>query len=113
MGMGFDFNEDRDGLWYEGTAQMAEAYAFENQNSAWRSRIDLLEAAQDPSGGIVAANKDGLTTGFGLPDNMGPWLYYQRLHVGATAWLALAEMRINPFWFGHRGELQARRERGS
>jgi len=26
------------------------------------------------------------------------WLYYRRLHVGATAWFALAEMNRNPFW---------------
>ena len=27
---GFDFNNDKDGVWFEGTAQMATAYAFAN-----------------------------------------------------------------------------------
>ncbi|MBN1320816.1 MAG: S-layer homology domain-containing protein [Thermoleophilia bacterium] len=102
VGQGFDFNQDRDGIWYEGTAQMAEAYAFERQGAAWQSRIDLLRQAQDPSGGIVAASVEELTTGFWLSDGSARWLYYRRLHVGATAWLALAEMMINPFWFEHQ-----------
>ncbi len=99
VGMGFDFNQDRDGVWYEGTAQMAAAYAFDGQTENWQSRIQFLQAARDESGGIVAASKDGLTTGFYLADGR-PWLYYHRLHVGATAWLALAEGRVNPFWLG-------------
>jgi hypothetical protein len=100
LGQGFDFNEDRDGIWYEGTAQMATAYGVDGQEAAWQSRIDLLQQAQDPSGGIVATNVDELTTGFQLSDGSS-WLYYKRLHVGATAWLALAQMKVNPFWLGH------------
>jgi hypothetical protein len=99
---GFDFDQkDRDGIWYEGTAQMAEAYAFAGQGAAWQARIQLLQQAQDASGGIVATSTATLTTGFYLSDGK-PWLYYKRLHVGATAWLALAQMQINPFWMGRQ-----------
>jgi hypothetical protein len=40
---------------------------------------------------LLAADRDGLTTGFG-------WSYNRRPHVGATAWLVLAAARANPFW---------------
>ena len=46
---------------------------------------------------MPAASKDGLTTGFILPDGQ-PWLYLRRVHVAATAWLVLAAKGINPFW---------------
>ena len=94
---GFDFNQDRDGIWYEGTAHMAVAYHATGQREKWQALVSALEAAQFTSGGLPAADRDGLTTGFNLPDGQ-PWLYYHRAHVGATAWLVLAERGINPFW---------------
>jgi hypothetical protein len=99
VGLGFDFNEDQDGVWYEGTAQMAAAYAFVGRAEDWRARVEFLETARSESGGIVAASKDGLTTGFYLADGQR-WLYHRRVHVGATAWLVLAETQANPFWMG-------------
>lgn len=90
VGAGFDFNEDRDGVWYEGTAQMAVAYRHTGQEAKWRAAVAFLRSAQHPSGGLPAADRDGLTTGFGFT-------YWRRLHVGATAWLALAELGVNPF----------------
>lgn len=91
-GKGFDFNADCDGIWYEGTAHMALAYNFTRQGAKWRDLIDFLRSAQE-EGGLPAADRDGLTTGF-------DWFYFRRLHVGATAWLVLAEHGVNPFWFG-------------
>lgn len=91
VGCGYDFNTDRDGIWYEGTAHMALAYQATGQRDEWQNLLSCLHQAQDPGGGLPAANIDGLTTGF-------DWLYYNRLHVGATAWLVLAEKGFNPFW---------------
>lgn len=99
VGGGFDFNQDRDGVWYEGTAHVAAAYAATRADADWRSLIANLRAAQAPSGGLFAADRDGLTTGFNLPDGR-PWLYYHRVHAAATAWLVLAAARANPFWLG-------------
>jgi hypothetical protein len=93
---GFDFNEDKDGIWYEGTAQMAEAYAASGQADKWNATLKVLDAAQRPSGAIPAASKDGLTTGFYL-SNGKPWLYFAREHLGASAWYALAKLKVNPF----------------
>ncbi len=96
VGDGFDFNQDRDGIWYEGTAQIAVAYHATGQKEKWQKLVSSLHSAQLESGGLPATNKDGLTTGFYLSDGK-PWLYFRRAHVGATAWLILAEGGINPF----------------
>lgn len=93
---GFDFNEDKDGIWYEGTAQMAAAYYATGQADKWSATLTVLDAAQRASGAIPAASKDGLTTGFYL-SNGKPWLYYAREHLGASAWYALAKLKVNPF----------------
>ena len=99
VGDGFDFNQDRDRIWYEGTAQMAVAYQYTGQPDKSKPLLSTLLAAQDASGGIPAVNRDGLTTGFALPTGE-PWFYFHRLHVGATAWMVFAEKGVNPFWLG-------------
>ena len=93
---GFDFNSDRDGVWFEGTAQMATAYALSGQMILAESLRQELQRAQQtpPFGdgfGIVAASRDGLTTGFGF-------FYFRRLHIGATAWNVFAQKGVNPYY---------------
>jgi len=93
---GFDFNDDRDHVWFEGTAHMALAYQADSRPDDAQTVLDELRRAQfaapNSNGmGIVAASADGLTTGFGSE-------YYARLHVGATAWYVLAERAYNPYW---------------
>ncbi|OGV42700.1 MAG: hypothetical protein A2X46_05385 [Lentisphaerae bacterium GWF2_57_35] len=99
VGKGYDFNQDSDGVWFEGTAQMAAAFAFNGQNEKHHSLMGFLKASQDASGGLYASDREVITTGFHLKEG-DPWLYYKRLHVGATAWMALAEKTHNPFWMG-------------
>jgi hypothetical protein len=96
---GYDFNTDRDGIWYEGTAQMAVAYQAVGQTGNSAAILTAIEEAQLESGAIPAASKDGLTTGFYLPDG-SPWLYYHRGHVGASAWYLFAKLAVNPYWIG-------------
>lgn len=93
---GFDFNNDKDGVWFEGTAQMAVAYQLNAEPNKSDSCISELRNSQtlatNANGkGIVAASHDGVTTGFG-------WEYFNRLHIGATAWYIFAEMEYNPYW---------------
>ncbi len=88
---GFDFNRDKDGIWYEGTAQMAAAYQQVGQQEKANDLFVLIEAAQTSTGSIPSASIDELTTGFG-------GYYYKRGHVGATAWYVLAKLGTNPFW---------------
>lgn len=92
---GFDFNDDRDRVWLEGTGQMALSYQLVGQSSQaerFRSTLRLaqLSAPRADGYGIVAASRDGLTTGFDFK-------YFARLHVGATAWNVLAQLTFNPF----------------
>jgi hypothetical protein len=102
---GFDFNRDRDGVWYEGTAQMAAAYRSVDDMENWQNALDAIRSAQDTAtGGVPAASRDGLTTGLNITMENGeeiPWVYYDRLHTGATGWLVLAEEGVNPFWMGN------------
>jgi len=93
---GFDFNTDRDMPWFEGTAQMVVSYWILENDSQAQLYTQELENVQSTSTngngrGIVAAPADNLTTGF-------EWLYFNRLHVGATAWFIFAENKYNPYW---------------
>jgi hypothetical protein len=97
IGAGFDFNQDQNGIWYEGTAQMAAAYYYTGRTEKWQTLVTFLKSVQNPSESLPAADRDGLTTGFNLPDGT-PLLYYYRPHVGATAWFILAQTGKNPFW---------------
>ena len=91
---GFDFNEDRDGVWFEGTGHMALAYGWVRRSQAGFYQRELRRAqGTDPFGdgrGLSAACHDGLSTGFNFK-------YFRRLHVGATAWNVFAQLRFNPF----------------
>jgi hypothetical protein len=102
---GFDANDDRDGIWFEGTAMMAAAYKKLGQSVKAENFINQLRNAQasapNSNGrGIVEVSHDGVTTGFSDPTSKQPVLLYQRLHIGTTAWTALAEMGVNPFYSG-------------
>jgi hypothetical protein len=94
---GYDFNEDGDGVWLEGTAQMAVAYAVSHQPSIAEELLGTLRAAQQlppPFGdgfGVVAASHDGVSSGFGFK-------LFRRLHVGATAWNVFAQLGFNPYY---------------
>jgi hypothetical protein len=93
---GFDFNTDLDGVWFEGTAQMAVAYQINdefNKSSFYTRELQRAQTSATNANnyGIVAACHDGVTTGF-------DWEYFSRLHVGATAWYIFAEMHYNPYW---------------
>ena len=98
---GFDFNTDRDGVWYEGTGQMAVLQGLVGEVAARDRARDLIARSVAASGGVPAADRDGLTTGFALLSGE-PWLYYARPHVGATAWAIFAELKVNPFWLLRR-----------
>jgi hypothetical protein len=93
---GFDFNDDKDGVWFEGTAHMCIAYQIKNEidkSDEFMAEIRRAQiSANNNNGrGIVAACHDGVTTGF-------DWIYNNRLHVGATSWYIFAEMEYNPYW---------------
>jgi hypothetical protein len=102
--VGFDYNEDDDGIWFEGTAMMALAYAKGGQSSKSTDVTAQLRAAQSsiPGGngkGIMEASHDGVTTGFVDTRTKLPVLLYRRLRVAPTAWYVLLESGMDPLPF--------------
>ncbi|MGR3310133.1 MAG: hypothetical protein ACUZ77_05095 [Candidatus Brocadiales bacterium] len=94
---GIDFNHDRDGIWWEGTAHTAIANMIRGKNKKAKFFLKHLRRAQNlaPNAngkGIVATCHDKVTTGF------EDFFLFNRLHVAATAWYVLAEQENNPFW---------------
>jgi uncharacterized protein (TIGR03437 family) len=101
LGYGFKQNSSSNSCgnntWFEGTSQVADAYKLIAQDTAkWQSILNLSQVSQDSSGGMPATDGTCLNTGFTLDDGTA-WLYYPRLHVGATGWRALAELGVNPY----------------
>ncbi len=93
---GVDFNDDKDGVWFEGTAHTCIAYQIKNETNKSDEFLNEIRKAQTSANnsngkGIVAACHDNVTTGFG-------WGYPNALHIGATAWYIFAERKYNPYW---------------
>jgi hypothetical protein len=87
---GYDFNDDRDGVWTEGTGQMAVSLAIAGR-AADASRVRReLQRVQPAAGGHMAASRDGVTTGF-------DFRYFKRAHIAAAAWNVFAQTAFNPF----------------
>ena len=99
---GFDFNEDRDGLWVEGTAQAALTYRSVGDESAADPLLKTLAGQRAPSGWLYASREARLTTGLriGPASTEDDFFYFRSPHLGATAWAALAALRHNPFTGG-------------
>ena len=88
---------DRTGVWFEGTAHLAEALTTRTrpgdsaQAAAYLADIAYAQAhgPGEDGLGIMAASKDGLTDCEG--DSV-----YASLHTGTTAWYILAARHVNP-----------------
>jgi hypothetical protein len=99
LGYGFKQNGGNqcgDSTWFEGTSQVALAYLLVGNSAKWAEILTGVHSVQIPSGGVPATDGTCLNTGFTL-NNGQPWEYFPRVHVGATAWLSLAENGVNPF----------------
>lgn len=88
---------DRSGVWFEGTAHLADALELRNASgdrSQAQAYLDDIAYAQthgpnDDGLGIIAASKT-------ISDCDGD-KYFASLHVGATAWYIMAADRTDPF----------------
>lgn len=100
---GLAYSQVKDGVWTEGTAQAALVAALTGQDALASRLLAALAAMQDADGTYLATSKASLPTGFTLPTDPGkPRLYFRLPHLAATAWVALAVTRFNPFT-GQRG----------
>ena len=97
VGAGFDFSAgDLDGVWNEGTAQMALCCHMKGMNEEYSAMMGYLKTQEYKDGGIPAADRDGVSTGFFLSGTAELWEYYNTLSIGATGWYALAQLKANP-----------------
>jgi hypothetical protein len=89
---------DRRGVWFEGTAHLADALELRNApGDATLASSYLADIAHAQSSGkhsdgqgIIAASKDGLSTCEGER-------YFASLHTGATSWYLMALAHADPF----------------
>jgi len=98
---------DRSGVWFEGTAHLADALEFRadpgDRAQADQYLTDIYYAQTHGPGadgrGIIAASRNGLTDCAG-------GTFYTSMHTGTTAWYILAADKVNPFVLipaaGHR-----------
>lgn len=96
---GFDFNDDADGIWLEGTAQAALAYRLVGRMDEVRRLLGELDKEWSEGGYLYATRQPRITTGLAIgPDSTSDdFYYYRRPHLGATAWAVLAARGWNPF----------------
>lgn len=97
---GYDFNQDRDGVWFEGTAQAALVYGILENDAQYGELMRFLDGHSMADGSITAADRDGVSTGFDVSGLDMAWKYNARQHLGATAWAALAQLGYNPLGSG-------------
>lgn len=89
---------DRTGVWFEGTAHLADALELRHGSgdialaNQYLSDIQFAQTnGPNADGlGIIAASKDALS------DCDGDY-YYSSLHTGATSWYILASQQVDPF----------------
>jgi hypothetical protein len=95
---GFAYSEVRDGVWTEGSAQVLLLFKLLGRNDDAQRLQQTIEQQRTPDGSYYASSAPQLPTGFMLAtDPSQPRLYYRLQHLGAVAWVALAERGFNPF----------------
>ncbi|WP_237770225.1 hypothetical protein [Ornithinimicrobium sp. CNJ-824] len=99
---------DPEGVWLEGTAQLATALA-DRHASRDRARanrlLDQVRLAQAELGGGqhvggTPLGVGGVVAASSLIDSGFGFGYFQVQHVGATAWYVMAELGVNPMLLG-------------
>jgi hypothetical protein len=95
---GFAYSEAGTGLWTEGTAQMQLLFELLGQDGKVATLQSAIAQERAPDGGYFATRDASSPTGFALASDPNlPRRYLHLSHLGALAWVALAERRFNPF----------------
>jgi hypothetical protein len=98
VGDGYAYSEVKSGIWTEGTAQVALFTTLRGDATRTAALLKTIGRQRAADGSYYASDIAALPTGFMLPtDPRQPRLYFRLPHLGATAWVALAERRFNPF----------------
>jgi hypothetical protein len=97
-GEGYAYSEAREGLWTEGTAQVALLLRLSGRDAEADRLMQAAETMRTPEGAYYAASSKELPTGFMLDtDPTQPRRYFHIGHLAALAWVALAQQHYNPF----------------
>nr|WP_209373818.1 hypothetical protein [Pararoseomonas indoligenes]MBP0493470.1 hypothetical protein [Pararoseomonas indoligenes] len=96
---GLDFNDDRDGIWLEGTAQAVLMMRRLGREAQAERMAATIARHRRADGWIAAASVPWLTTGLGtgLRPGVADFLYPARGHLAANGWAALAALDSSPF----------------
>lgn len=86
---GFDFNDDRDGAWTEGTAQAALAYRRLGHDAEAEKLLASVAQQASPGGFLYATPEARITSVYS-------WYRHQPC-LAATAWAVLAALDRNPY----------------
>lgn len=84
----YDFNSDKNDIWFEGSAFMALAYKMNGNTTGADTIIAEIMKNQSANGGIVYSL-------FGT--NNGYWTMSNKNCISSTGWLILAIANYNPF----------------
>lgn len=99
---GYAYSEALQGLWTEGTAQVALLASLSGDEARATALDRVIATMRTPKGGYYASNTPGLPTGFMLDTD--PTKARQYFHIRALAplaWAALVERMFNPFTGKH------------
>jgi hypothetical protein len=95
---GLSYSEVKGGMWTEGTAQFALLEELSGQKNAADKLLRALGKLRIADGSYFAAGSEELSTGLVLDtDSAQTREYFHLPHLGATAWVAIAERKYNPF----------------
>lgn len=101
QGDGYAYSEVREGIWTEGTAQVALLMSLLGREGEAGVLASTLSHNRAPDGSYYATSAGSLPTGFQLQtDPAQPRLYFHLPHLAALSWVALSEQRFNPFTGG-------------
>jgi hypothetical protein len=97
-GNGYGYRRQPDGIWTEGTAQVATAMQAVGKrvpDSLWQ----VIAAQRSDDGMLFATPQPRIGTDFaiGPTSTYADFFYYHQPHLGATAWAAIAAKGWNPF----------------
>ncbi len=97
-GDGFSYSEAKEGLWTEGTAQVALLLELSGREDEADKFMKAVDAMRAPDGSYYAASTRELHTGFMLEtDPTQPRQYFHIAHLAAASWAVIAQRGYNPF----------------
>ena len=98
---GYSYSDAGGGLWIEGSAQAALLLELLHRQQRARALRAAINGQRTADGGYYASGTAVTPTGFMLAtDPSKPRVYFHLEHLGAGAWVALAERGYDPFTGG-------------